>query len=272
MPEIAEVRVVANTLKKQIINKKIKKINILYSKMIETNLEEFKNNIINNKIKDIKTYGKWLIFDLGEYSILSHLRMEGKYYYEPSTSEIEKHTHIIFALDNGMDLRYNDTRKFGRMSLVKTKDVYNQECILKLGFEPDDNKLNEEYLIDKFKNIKKPIKDALLDQSIINGLGNIYANEVLFESMINPLKSSNTLTKEECKKIIDSSKRIIKESYKMGGCTIRSYTSSLGVEGHFQEKLKVHMREGMPCYKCNNLIKKIKVNGRSTYFCPYCQK
>lgn len=272
MPEIAEVRVVASTLKKEILNKKIIKVKVLYSKMIETNIEEFKTNLINCQIKDIRTIGKWIIFDLGKYSILSHLRMEGKYYFEPSDTPIEKHTHIIFSLDNNMDLRYNDTRKFGRMLLVKTDEVNKQECILKLGLEPDDKKLNEEYLLEKFKRVKKPIKDALLDQGIINGLGNIYANEVLFESKINPLKESYKLTKEECSRIISSSRRIIKESYKMGGCTIRSYTSSLGVKGHFQEKLKVHMKDGTPCLICNNKIEKIKVNGRSTYYCSHCQK
>lgn len=270
MPEIAEVRVVASTLKKQILNKKITKVNILYDKIIETDLDEFKERIINNSIKDIKTCGKWLIFDMGEYSMLSHLRMEGKYFYEESNNPIEKHTHIIFSFENGHDLRYNDTRKFGRMLLTKTKDVSSTKCISKLGLEPDDKRLNKEYLLGKISKIKKPIKDVLLDQSIINGLGNIYANEVLFEARINPLKEASKLTKKDCQNIIDSASKMIKLSFKMGGCTIRSYTSSLGVEGHFQEKLKVHMKD--KCTICNNKIKKIKINGRSAYYCPYCQK
>ena len=270
MPEIAEVRVVASTLKKQILNKKIIKVNILYDKIIETDLDVFKEKIINNSIKDIKTCGKWLIFNMGEYSMLSHLRMEGKYFYEESNNHIEKHTHIIFSFENNYDLRYNDTRKFGRMLLVKTKDISSTKCISKLGLEPDDKRLNEEYLLDKFKKINKPIKDVLLDQSIINGLGNIYANEVLFEAKINPLKEASKLTKKDCKNIIDSASNMIKLSFKMGGCTIRSYTSSLGVEGHFQEKLKVHMKD--KCAACNNKIEKIRINGRSTYYCPHCQK
>ena len=270
MPEIAEVRVVASTLKKQIINKKIKKINILYNKIIENDIEEFKEKLTGKTFKDVKTFGKWIIFELGEYSLLSHLRMEGKYYYEPSDSEIKKHTHIIFSLDNNMDLRYNDTRKFGRMLLVKTNKVFNTPCISKLGLEPDDKRLNEKYLLDKFSKINKPIKDVLLDQTIINGLGNIYANEVLFEAKINPLKEASKLSKKDSLNIINSASNMIKKSYEMGGCTIRSYTSSLGVIGHFQDCLKVHMQD--KCKICDTPINKIKINGRSTYYCPRCQK
>ena len=272
MPEIAEVRVVAKTLKKNLLNKKIKSIEILYPKMIDSNIKEFTKILTNNTFKNITTYGKWLIFDFGEYSMLSHLRMEGKYFYEESSSEIEKHTHIIFHLNDGYDLRYNDTRKFGKMSLVKTEEIFDNNSIKKLGLEPDDKSLNEEYLLNKLSTIKKPIKDSLLDQSIINGLGNIYANEVLFLSKINPLKPSNKITSDEAKKIIKNSKEVILESEKMGGCTIRSYTSSLGVIGHYQDKLRVHMREKDNCLVCNNKIKKIKINGRSTYYCPNCQK
>ena len=272
MPEIAEVRVVAKTLKKSLINKKIKKIEIFYPKMIDSNIEEFTKILTNKAFKDIRTYGKWLIFDFGEYSMLSHLRMEGKYFYEESDKDIEKHTHVIFHLDNGFDLRYNDTRKFGKMSLVKTSEIFENDSIKKLGLEPDDKNLSEDYLLKKLSKIKKPIKDSLLDQSIINGLGNIYANEVLFLSNINPLKPSNKITKEEAKKIIKNSKEAILESEKMGGCTIRSYTSSLGVIGHYQDKLRVHTKENEKCLKCKGTIKKIKINGRSTYYCPYCQK
>ena len=117
--------------------------------MIDSNIEEITKILTNNTFKNITTYGKWLIFDFGEYSMLSHLRMEGKYFYEESSSEIEKHTHIIFHLNDGYDLRYNDTRKFGKMSLVKTEEIFDNNSIKKLGLEPDDKSLNEEYLLNK---------------------------------------------------------------------------------------------------------------------------
>ena len=124
----------------------------------------------------------------------------------------------------------------------------------------------------KFQNKHIPIKTALLDQTIISGLGNIYANEVLFYAKVNPLKSAGSLTKDECEKICEGACEIIKEAIKMGGTTIRSYTSSLGVTGRFQQNLKVHKREGEDCLVCGAKILNVKVGGRSTYYCPNCQK
>jgi len=272
MPEIAEVRVVANTLKRQLLNKKIDKVQILYQGIILGNKEKFVEEITGKAIKDITTYGKWLMFDLGKYTLLSHLRMEGKYFYVKTDTEVGKHDHVIFELDNGMDLRYNDVRKFGKMELVKTEDVFASPNISKLGLEPDNTELTPNYLINKLKNKNKPIKTLLLDQSIINGLGNIYANEVLFYSNINPLKEASKLTIKEAEKIIFFSKEIIKKSYELGGCTIKSYTSSLNVKGKYQDELKVHMRENLPCIICGEKIDKMKIDGRSTYYCPNCQK
>lgn len=272
MPEIAEVETVRNTLKEKILNKTIKDVNIIYSKMVESNLNDFKNILIGNSFKDIKRIGKWLIFDLGEHYLLSHLRMEGKYFIKNVSEPVGKHEHIIFTFEDNTDLRYHDTRKFGRMNLIKKEDLYNTEAIKKQGYEPFDEKLTSEYLLEKFKNKKLPMKTLLLDQTIISGLGNIYADEVLFEGKINPLKIGNEVTKEECERIISSSKKIIEEAIKMGGTTIKSYTSSLGVTGRFQQKLKAHKKEGEPCSNCGKPIIRIKVGGRSTYYCQNCQK
>lgn len=272
MPEIAEVRVVANTLKKQILNKRIKKVQIIYKEMIMGNVDELIKKVQNKSFKDITTYGKWILFNLGEITLLSHLRMEGKYFYLSKDEPIDKHTHIIFTLDNDMDLRYQDVRKFGKMLLVNTKDVWNLDCITKLGYEPDDESLSPEYLLENFKTKKGPIKNALLDQTIINGLGNIYANETLFRAKINPFKSTCSITKYEAERIIEAAKTIITDSYKMGGTTIKSYTSSLGVIGHYQDKLTVQSRENLPCINCGKPIKRCKINGRSTFYCENCQK
>ncbi len=271
MPEIAEVRVVANTLKQQLLNKKIKKVKVLYSNVIDESALAFIKNVEGKKIKDITTYGKWIIFNLGSISLLSHLRMEGKYFYVPSNKEINKHDHVIFSLDNDYDLRYNDVRKFGRMFTVNTNKIYENEHIKKLGYEPDDKRLTPDYLLDKLKDKRIPIKEALLDQTIINGLGNIYANEVLFASRINPFKSACKITEKEAENIIKSSKIIITKSFEMGGTTIKSYTSSLGVIGHYQDELKVQSREGMPCFICNTPIKRKKLNGRSVFYCEKCE-
>lgn len=272
MPEIAEVETVRRTLKKQILHKRIKDVKIYYEKMIESDIKTFKDDLIGDEFIDIKRRGKWLIFELNNHYLLSHLRMEGKFFLKNSSDEIVKHEHVIITFSDETDLRYHDTRKFGRMNLIKKQDLEKTECILKQGLEPGDKDLTPEYLLTKFKNKKLPIKTVLLDQTIISGLGNIYVNEVLFYARVNPFKRASLVTKEECQNIIKGADEIIKEAIEMGGTTIKSYTSSLGVTGRFQQKLKVHKREGEACFKCGAKIANQKIGGRSTYFCPICQK
>ena len=198
--------------------------------------------------------------------------MEGKYYVKDHNEKIEKHEHIIFEFEDNIDLRYADVRKFGRMCLVKKNEIDSYEPVAKQGIEPISDNLTKEYLYNKFKKKKLPLKSLLLDQTIIAGLGNIYADEVAYASNINPLKLGSEITLKECDRIRISAKNIINKAIEYGGTTIRSYTSSLGVTGHYQEFLQVHTKEGEKCNKCGSLIKKERVGGRSTYYCPKCQK
>ena len=146
MPEIAEVETVRNTLKRMILNKKIIDVNIIYPKIIESNISDFKNILVGRSIIDISRRGKYLLFDLNDYVLISHLRMEGKYFIKKSNEPIEKHEHIIISFNDNTDLRYHDTRKFGRMNLVKKSDVNNIECIKKQGIEANDKSLSKEYI------------------------------------------------------------------------------------------------------------------------------
>lgn len=272
MPEIAEVRTVARTLNKKVVGRKIIGLETPYDKIIEGSVKGFKKSIVDKYITNIDNYGKWIFITLGDLTIMSHLRMEGKYYIKPTDEEWNKHEHIIMHLDDGTDLRYHDVRKFGRMILVRTDEIYKQKEIAKLGIEPDNDSLTKEYIYHSIHESKLPIKTLLLDQSIINGLGNIYTDEVLFASSIHPLRIGSSIKLDECEKIKEASKRIISKATEMGGSTIRSYTSSLGVTGHYQDELKVHTKAGSPCPVCKTKIEKIRVGGRGTYFCPKCQK
>ena len=271
MPEMAEVETVRNVLKKRILNKKIIDINLIYPKMIDKQSLDM-NNLINQSFIDIKRKGKYIIFETQDYYLVSHLRMEGKYFIKDKNEEFAKHEHIVIYFDDNTTLRYHDVRKFGRMCLLHKKDLYTYSELSKLGYDVGDQSLTSEYLLDKFKNKRLPIKSVLLDQSIIAGLGNIYADEVLFRSNINPLKRGCDINSEEANNIIESSAYIINKAIKYGGTTIRSYTSSLNVTGHYQDFLMVHKRENELCKICNSKIVRIKVGGRSTYYCPKCQK
>ena len=262
---------VRRVLKRRILGRKIKNVNVLYDKIVESNLDDFKKILPGLTFQDILRRGKWLIFDLGDYYLCSHLRMEGKYFIKPSSEEIVKHEHIIFSLDDNNDLRYHDTRKFGRMDLVKKEDLEKVEGIHKQGIEPISDDLTKEYLYGKFKKSNKYIKTLLLDQTIISGLGNIYADEVLFGASIKPTRRGSSIKLNECQKIVDASRKIILKAMEEGGTTIRSYTSSLGVTGNYQDFLMVHQRKGEECKVCHNIIKKITVDGRGTYYCSKCQ-
>ena len=269
MPELPEVETVKETLKKKILKKRITDIKVLYDGIIATNINDFKKNIINEEIVDIKRRGKFLIFELSNFYLVSHLRMEGKFFIKDKDEEINKHEHVIFYFDK-MSLRYHDTRKFGKMYLINKDKLYTDTPLNKLGYEPWDNNLNNKYLKDKFScNIA--IKTLLLDQSIIAGIGNIYADEILFRSRINPLKRGINLNDDELDNIINNTKIVLEEGIKNKGTTIHSFTS-LGIKGNNQNNLLVHTREGEKCFTCGSIITKTRVNGRGTYYCPTCQK
>ncbi len=272
MPELPEVETVRKALKSQIQDRIINSVDVLYDKIIEyPNVSDFKEKIKNQKINDINRKGKWLIFELDDYCMLSHLRMEGKYFIKES-EPILKHEHVIFNLDDGTTLRYNDTRKFGKMHLIEKQNLYIQKPLNELGLEPWDENLDSDFLKDKYSNKNLPIKTVLLDQSIITGIGNIYADEILFLSKINPLKKAKVLKKKELDNIIKYTKDVLNRAIEAGGTTIRSYESSEGVHGRFQTNLLVHNREKKQCPECGKTIVKIRVNGRGTYYCSNCQK
>lgn len=268
MPELPEVETVRCVLEKCILNKKIINVDIIYEGMIENDVNYFKEALINNTIISLQRRGKYLIFELPDYYLISHLRMEGKYYYRVGDTNIDKHEHVRICFDDDSYLVYHDTRKFGKMKII-TKD-FIEEYFAKLGVEP--NNLTTTYLHNKLIKSNKCIKTLLLDQSIIAGLGNIYANEVLFASNINPFKSGKNINIGEVDNIINTSRSIINKAISCGGTTIKSYTSSLGVSGTYQNYLQVHMKEKELCTKCmNNLILKDRIDGRSVYYCPNCQ-
>ncbi|MDY0317992.1 MAG: DNA-formamidopyrimidine glycosylase [Candidatus Izemoplasmatales bacterium] len=272
MPELPEVETVKETLKLHLIGRKIVDIITPYPNIIKTDLEYFKNKMVNQEFLDIKRYGKYLIFELTDISMISHLRMEGKYYLRDNLDQITKHEHVIFKLDNNQYLSYHDVRKFGTMELVEKNEVFNTDSLSKLGYEANNENIDLNEIYPKFKNAKRPIKSVLLDQTIITGLGNIYVDETLFRSKIHPEELSSNLNEEEVKSILVNAKAVLDKAIKLGGTTIRTYQSSFGVDGRFQNELKVHTLVGKPCTVCKTTIEKIKVGGRGTYFCPNCQR
>lgn len=272
MPEMPEVETVRRTLFGLVLHKKIRDVDVYHEKMIRnTTVDELKNRIVGKTITDIKRYAKQLMFQLEDVYLFSHLRMEGKYFIKHLEEPRNKHEHVIFYFTDGSTLRYHDTRKFGTFDVIENENIWTNSPLTKLGPEIGSDNLTVPYLYKKLHSKTVAIKGALLDQTILSGLGNIYVDEVLYDTRIHPETSCRTLTKKDVMRIIESSNKVIQKAIDLGGSSIRSYTSTLGVTGRFQNELQVHTRESELCNICSTAIHKIKVVGRGTYYCPTCQ-
>ncbi len=270
MPELPEVETVVRTLERNLKGQTIRDVNVIYPRILDNcDKENFVKKLVGQKFTDFSRRGKFLIFTLTDYILIAHLRMEGKFYIYTNEVEINKHTHVIFSLDDCF-VHYNDVRKFGRFYLYKKDEKL--EAISKLGYEPFDDNLTSDKLKVICRNNNTAIKTQLLDQSMIAGIGNIYADEIDYLADINPERKAKFISEDKWDVIISATKSTLAKAIQAGGTTIRSYTSSLGVTGLFQLSLNVHTREDEPCNKCGSIIKRIKLNGRSTYYCPNCQK
>ncbi len=248
MPELPEVETVVRGLKANILNKKINKIDVYYAKQIHGDIY----SVIDKLITDVTRRGKNIIihFESNLYMIV-HLRMEGKFYIKKHSDEVLKHEHINFIFDD-FDLRFHDTRKFGEIH-IQDNDYVD------VGVEATS------ITHDALKG-DKPIKEILLDQKKIAGIGNIYADEICFYARVMP---NEVLPIDKYDLVIEGAKKILEKSIKLGGCTIRSY-NSFGIEGHYQDELLVHGLDR--CKFCGMKISKMRVAGRTTYYCPHCQK
>lgn len=274
MPELPEVSVVVNYLKKNIIEKKVMDVLVLKEKLLKnTNENELKNVLINQCVTNVRRRGKYIILDFEQNTLVIHLRMEGKLRLEGSNFESLKHDYIYFKFTDKSELIYNDTRMFGTFELVGLLDEQSLKGISKLGLEYDDKNLTPNLLYSLTRNKKQAIKTTLLSQDLFVGLGNIYVDEVLFAAKIHPLRPSCSISIFEFDLIISFSQSIMNESIKHGGSSVKTYTSGNMKKGTYQNYLKVYGKYGETCPRCGvTKIEKIKVNGRGTHFCPFCQE
>ena len=287
MPELPEVEIVKQSLAKKIQQKKIKKV-IIKNRNLRFKIPlKFEKLLENKIIKKVNRFSKYLILNFSDDSFcLIHLGMSGtihlikknrsnrftnaSFYNSPSLPK--KHNHVEIQFQD-LKVIYNDPRRFGFFKFINNKE----ELINKfshLGPEPFFKKFNLKYLLKYFFNKKKDIKSFLIDQKFVSGIGNIYASEILFLSKINPSIYAMRLSKEDCKKIIFFSKKVLNKAIKKGGSTIRDFKNTLGKNGNFQKEFKVYQRENLNCLrnKCTGKIKKIFISNRSTFFCNICQK
>ena len=287
MPELPEVEIVRQSLNKKIKQKKVKKV-IIRNRNLRFKIPfNFNSYFQNKKIIKVGRFSKYLIIYLPQDNYcLIHLGMSGtihvinnvkinkhtntSFYNSPFLPK--KHNHVEFIFDN-FKVVYNDPRRFGFFLLIKNNLDLNKR-FNHLGPEPFDQNFNLTYVYNFFKRKNKNIKNFLLDQKFVSGIGNIYASEILFLSKINPFKKVKLLSKKECQKIITNSKKILLKAISKGGSSIRDFKDISGLKGGFQNEFKVYHQEGKRCKNlgCSNLIKKKIISNRSTFFCDSCQK
>ena len=287
MPELPEVEIVRQSLNKKIQQKKVKKV-IIRNKNLRLKIpSNFNTYFLNKKIIKVGRFSKYLIIYLPKDNYcLIHLGMSGTIHIvkNKSTNKFtntsfynspflpKKHNHVELIFEN-FKIIYNDPRRFGFFQLIKN----NADLVKRfshLGPEPFDKNFNLNYVCDFFKDKNKDIKNFLLDQKFVSGIGNIYASEILFLSKINPFKKVKLLSKKECQKIIINSRKILLKAISKGGSSIRDFKDTSGSKGGFQNEFKVYQQEGLRCKNigCSDFIKKKIISNRSTFFCDSCQK
>ena len=271
MPELPEVETVKTVLKPVVINHTITKIDILRESSVPGDKILFISSLTNEKFLDVTRIGKFLIFHLtNDKVIISHLRMEGKYYEIKEEEPNTKYARVVLHLDNGYKVCYDDSRCFGYLRLSDEPSYRSDKEIAKLGPEPWD--ADAKVIMKQVKKSSLPIKSALLSQELMTGLGNIYVDETLFAANIHPLTPANKISEKEWDLIIKEASRILKEAIVSGGSTIKSYHPGKDIDGNFQSKLLAYGKADTPCPKCGKPFRFIKVGGRGTTFCSHCQE
>ena len=287
MPELPEVEIVRQSLEKKVKDKIIQKVIVKNRNLRFKIHSKFKRHLLKKKIKKIGRFSKYLILTFEDATgLIIHLGMTGtihlldinkknafsntSFYF--SSILPRKHNHVEIQFDK-IKFIYNDPRRFGYFLTFNNK-IELKKKFSHFGPEPFSKSFNVEYITKYFKNKEKNIKNFLLDQKFVSGIGNIYASEILFISKINPTRKVKKLTKDECKKILLNSKLVLKKAIKKGGSSIRNFKNVNGKMGTFQKNFKVYQRENLQCLepKCRGIIKKKIMSNRSSFFCNYCQK
>jgi formamidopyrimidine-DNA glycosylase len=286
MPELPEIEIVKRSLFKMINKAKIIDIKINNNKLRYKIPYVFSKSLINEKILKISRRSKYLIFHFKTKLLLVHFGMTGKlllmksydnmifktsFYHD--TNVHSKHNHIRFELNNGLVLIYNDVRRFGFFKLYNTTQLNKIIFLKKLGVEPFSKIFNIEYFKKFIKNRKKNIKNLLMDQTFVSGLGNIYVNEALFLSKIKPLRTCSSLNRNEIKNLILNIRKILKFAISKGGSSLRNFQNALGKNGNFQQFFRVYRQKNKKCPRisCKGKIKKIVISNRSSFYCNRCQ-
>lgn len=273
MPELPEVETVKQSLQALVAGKTIRNATVYLPRLIRTpdDAMQFSLMLAGQKIEEVSRRGKFLLFEIGSYTLVSHMRMEGRYGLYSASDPIEKHTHVIFHLTDGTELRYKDVRQFGTFDLLPKGELAAIPGLRSIGPEPLGAEFTPEDLHRRLKLRTGKIKALLLDQNLVAGIGNIYADEVLFQAGLHPELTGQQLNRAHAARLHQAIVNVLSASVEAGGSSVKSYVNGYGKAGGYQFQLKVYGKERWPCPQCGTPIEKIRVAGRGTHFCPTCQ-
>ena len=269
MPELPEVETVVRSLRPRIVGRKIQSIAVGPKKLRVPWKPAWAGEIVGRRITDVRRRGKWILVGLSktEQLLLLHLGMSGRISVEPPSALKTGHTHIVMPLDTGIELRFHDPRRFGCICVIKDQAAF--EASTRLGPEPFE--VTSDAFHEAVRRSKRALKAILLDQGVLAGVGNIYADESLFEARLDPRRLGTTMTRPESDRLRKAVVKVLRKSIDAKGSTISSFYFGEGEQGGYQTRFLVYDRKGKPCRRCGQPIECIRLAGRSTHFCPRCQ-
>lgn len=279
MPELPEVEVVRRDLEKEIVGKKIKKVEVRNTKNAMRAIrrhkrrKEFEEALAGLKITKIDRRGKYILTHLNGKILVSHLGMSGQLSLTKASAAQENHTHVVIHFTIGGQLRFVDPRTFGEMFVTEKGELGEVKELQNLGIDPLEQALTWQYFSKTLEEKKTKLKALLMDQKFICGLGNIYSDEILFAAGLRFDRPSNELSSQEVRRLYRAIQEILQEAIRFRGTSAddEQYKDLYGALGEFQTQLKVYQREGQPCRRCRTPVERARWSNRSTFFCPQCQ-
>jgi formamidopyrimidine-DNA glycosylase len=270
MPELPEVETVRRSLERLIAGQTVATVKVHEPRLRRPLAPDFATTLVGRAIRGVGRRGKYLYLRLDDGRVwVVHLGMTGRLIVGSANEGPQPHDHVVIALSDGRCLRYNDIRRFGLMAIGREHEI---AALIELGVEPLSPEFTPRYLWLKTRATQRAVKDVLMDQRVVAGIGNIYANELLFRARIRPARSAATLSQQAVTAVVKATKSVLREAIRHHGSSISDYLDGEGKPGTFQDRFRVYNRAGEPCYACATPIQREIRGGRSAFFCPTCQR
>jgi formamidopyrimidine-DNA glycosylase len=274
VPELPEVETIRRGLIPRLVGCRINHV-VLSNRRLRLPVPraKLKRWVQGSQVESIERRAKYLLVNMDSGAVLVlHLGMTGRLAFFANGTRRRAHDHLRFLLDSGLELRFNDVRRFGSVQVLTPEDRESPQVFVGLGAEPLGPDFSTPYLMKKARNRTRPIKNFLMDAKVVVGIGNIYANEILFVAGIKPTRAVGTMGRATWDRVVEASRQVLEKAIACGGTTISDYVNSSGEAGYFQCELKVYGRGGEMCQNCGSNIDRVVLSGRASFFCRTCQK